>query len=88
MALATAESVMRAEKEPMVVQTLIFSKDKFDVEKAKKWCSEHGFGMHKAPDVTTNSIRIRQKDPSEFKAGTFKTWPITDGIMAVGGKLK
>lgn len=42
------------------------------------------------PDVTENYIRLRQRDPDDFKEDTFRTIWISrgDGIKAVVGKLK
>ena len=40
-----------------------------------------------SPDVTENSIRLRQREPNDFQEDSFRTIEITDGIKAVIGKL-
>jgi HK97 family phage prohead protease len=71
----------------MVVQTLIFSKEKFTKEQAQKWCKDHNFESE-GVDETTDSYRIRQEDPSLFDPNSFKTIDITEGVKAVVGKKK
>lgn len=67
------------------IQSLIFSKDKFDMDKAKKWVEDHeGFGNYGVEETDT-SYRFRQYDPGHFSE--FRTVPITDGIAAVYGKI-
>jgi len=39
-------------------------------------------------DITKNYIRIRQKDPSDFIKGSFRTIVLSDGIKAIIGKIK
>lgn len=74
------------EKAGMVVQSVLFSKDKFSVESAKAWAEKHGFVAHKV-DVTDQFIRLRQKQPSRFK--DFRTVIFTEGVKAVvAGNLK
>ncbi|MEK6526212.1 MAG: hypothetical protein AABZ22_05005, partial [Nitrospirota bacterium] len=76
------------EQQGTVVQTLIFSKEKFKTaEEAKAWAGEHGFD-HDKVDETGESFRLRQKDPGEFKDGSFNTVEFTDGVKAVIGRLK
>lgn len=77
----------KAEKPPTTVQTLIFDKKKFDAAAAKKWAREHDF-KGGAVDETEDSIRIRQKDPGDFKEGSFRTIELKDGVKAVVGHLK
>jgi len=69
------------------VQTLIFDKEKFTVEEAKKWLSEHDYSFEKV-DEKEDSLRFRQKDPLEFDQNSFKTIDIAEGVQAVIGKLK
>lgn len=76
------------EQQGTVVQTLIFSKEKFKAaEEAKRWAGEHGFDHDKA-DETGESFRLRQRDPGEFQDESFKTIELSDGIQAVIGALK
>lgn len=77
------------EKPPMVVQSLIFSKEKFpDKEGAMKWAKEHEYHITKGVDETENSWRIRQRPPEDFDEKSMKTIDIDDGIQAVAGYLK
>lgn len=72
----------------MVVQTLIFSKDSFKTkEEAAKWAQEHNFRSDKV-DETSDSFRLRQRDPNDFDDTSFRTIDLTDGVKAVVGKLK
>lgn len=71
----------------MVVQSLILSKQRFKAAAdAKAWCKSHGYKT--AVDETEESYRFRQREPSEFKADTFRTITLDDGIKAVVGHLK
>lgn len=79
------ENVKKAEG--TVVQSLIFSKDKFTVENSKDWALDHDFKADKV-DETSDSIRLRQKDPNDFLEDSFRTIELTDGVKAVIGRLK
>lgn len=72
------------------VQTLVFSKKKFETEDSvKKWLKDNPpFKLTKPLDENDTSWRARQRDPKDFKPGSFKTIQITDGVQAVIGKLK
>ncbi len=55
------------------IQTLIFPKSHWkSVADVKKWAKDHGFHTRKV-DETGNSWRLRQRDPGEFIAGSFRT---------------
>jgi len=70
------------------VQSLIFSKDKFDsAANAKKWATDHDFRADKV-DETEDSFRLRQRDPGDFRPDSFRTIKLADGVSAVIGKLK
>ncbi len=69
------------------VQTLIFSKPKFDRAGAIKWAKDHDFRSDKV-DETSTSFRLRQKNPGEFQEGSFRTIELADGVKAVIGKPK
>lgn len=72
----------------MVVQTLIMSKDRFkSVAEAKAWLKENDFKDF-GVDETEKSYRFRQRNPEEFQENTFRTITITNGVSAVGGRLK
>lgn len=72
------------------VQTLILSKERFETkEEANAWVSEHDFKIKEgAPDETEESWRYRQREPSEFVEGSFRTIELTDGVKAVIGTPK
>jgi ADP-ribose pyrophosphatase YjhB (NUDIX family) len=66
------------------IQSLIFSKDKFNTKSAKSWAEKHKFKFGKV-DETTNNLRIRQHSPTNFLKTSFRTIGITNGIKAVIG---
>jgi hypothetical protein len=80
-----------------VIQTLILSKERFKtLTDAKKWVKDHHF---KVPgqklnvlkpeiDETNTSYRFRQRPPSDFVQGSFRTISVTNGVKAVIGQLK
>jgi len=74
-------------QEKTTIQTLIFSKDKFTKQQAKKWAKNHGFKSSNV-DETSKSFRLRQKEPTEFKPDSFRTISLADGIKAVIGRPK
>lgn len=59
----------------MFIQSVIFEKKKWTVEKAKKWLKLHKF-KYGDIDEKEKIIRFRQIDPSKFKK--FKTHKIKD----------
>lgn len=69
------------------VQTLIFDKELFTEEQAIQWAKDHGYRADKVDD-TEGSYRLRQRDPSEFVDGSFRTIELTDGVQAVIGQLE
>jgi hypothetical protein len=87
---AAALGVIAAEEAPQstTVQTLIFPKSKYSESRAKAWSMAHGYVVHKT-DVTSQSIRIRQRPPSKFQKGSLRTISFgRSGIRAVIGHLK
>ncbi len=67
------------------IQSLIFSKDHFTLEEARKWVKDHdGFGDYGA-DETSTSYRFRQYDPEHFSE--FRTITVDTGISAAYGKI-
>lgn len=77
-----------AQRQPTTVQTLIFSKDRYETAAlAKNWAREHKYRADKV-DETSESWRLRQKEPGDFKEGSFRTIELTEGVKAVIGKLK
>jgi hypothetical protein len=71
-------------QESSEVQSLVFDNSVFSVAKAKAWAKKHNF-LYGSVDEKANSIRLRQRDPSDFLPSHFGTIPITDGVMAVVG---
>jgi len=69
------------------VQTVIFDKDKFNLDRAKEWLKTHDFKIP-AVDETEDSFRFRQKDPGSFKEDSFRTIELTEGIKSVIGRPK
>jgi hypothetical protein len=79
------------------VQTLIFDKEKFRTEsEVRRWVKEHGFRVLQSKeeitkpgiDETRNTWRVRQRPPTDFVPGSFKTIQLTEGVKAVIGRLK
>lgn len=68
------------EKTGFIIQSLLFSKSKFDIKSAKKWAKSEGYLSSKVL-ITDNKIRLRQKQPGRFK--TFRTINIAKGIKAL-----
>lgn len=67
------------------IQTLIFSKDEFTLEEARKWVTDHdGFGDY-GVDETETSYRFRQYDPQFFSE--YRTITVDTGISAAYGKI-
>ena len=69
------------------IQTLIFDKARFTRQEAIEWAREHDFRTDKV-DETSSSYRLRQKEPSEFLEGSFRTIELTTGVKAVIGRPK
>jgi hypothetical protein len=77
------------ERDPAKIQTLIFDKDVFRTKaEALAWARGHGFELHKALDETGDSFRMRQRDPGDFEAGSFRTITLRPGVKAVIGRRK
>jgi hypothetical protein len=85
--LQRIQAVEAAEKESMVTQSIIFKKDKFSISEAKKWLSKNNYKSSKV-DTTDQYHRFRQRDPGDFKEGSFRTVKLTEGVSAIMGKLK
>jgi phage gp29-like protein len=79
------------ENRPTTVQSLVFSKDRFQTAaSAQAWAREHGYkdGSNPGVDETEDSWRIRQRDPGDFDPKSFRTIELTAGVKAVIGKLR
>lgn len=66
------------------VQTLILDAGIFDKRDAVTWAREHDFKAAKV-HTTGQSHRIRQHLPTRYRAGSFKTITLTEGVKAVIG---
>lgn len=67
---------------PARIQSLLFDRDQFSVERAKDWAHRHGFRYGQV-EVGPTTIRLRQFDPKECAPGTFGTRPLREGVQAV-----
>lgn len=74
-------------KDTTIIQSILFDKEKFTLEEAKKWLEKHNFKNEKV-DETDKYYRFRQREPDEFIPDSFRTIEITDGIKAIVGRLK
>lgn len=66
------------------VQTLIFDSELFTASTAKSWAKQHGFKYGKV-DSKEETHRLRQAEPGEFRAGSFRTISFAEGVQAVIG---
>lgn len=68
------------------VQTLIFRKENFPrADRARSWARYHGFKVAKV-DETEVSFRLRQREPSDFVPGSFRTIDMgSSGVRGVVG---
>ena len=76
---------MEQDQDSFVIQTLIFSKEKFTKKEAINWAKDNNF-KHGSIDETEESFRLRQRNPDDFIR--MRTIEIKKGIKAVGGPLK
>lgn len=71
-----------------VVQTLIFPRPRYSESRAKAWAGAHGYLAYKT-DLKPNTVRIRQRAPSDFKKDSFRTITLgKSGVKAVIGHLR
>ena len=66
----------------MQIQTIVFERNNWDLNQAKKWLSNHNFKTD--PDIKTTQYRFRQKEPSLFKS--FITKKVDTGLYFIFGK--
>ena len=66
------------------VQSLMFSRDVWDVAEAKAWAAKHNFYSDKV-DVQANTIRLRQYNPSIYFPKSFRTIQlgVDSGVQAI-----
>lgn len=75
-----------ARRPSLNIQTLLFDRERFNESQAKRWAREHGF-RYGAVDTTDDYHRLRQLDPGDLQAGSFRTFDLTPGVRAVGGRF-
>lgn len=68
-------------KKTSAIQAVLFKKDRWTAESARKWLEKHKIVPIKDPRQTKNEIRFRVKDPTLFKR--FRTIKEKDGIDLV-----
>ena len=80
-----AERRQRSDQAATTVQTLIFDKDRFTRAQVISWASDHDMSSSKV-DETGESFRLRQREPSDFIDGSFRTITLRPGVQAVIGR--
>ena len=69
----------------MEIQSLLFSRKKWEEVDAKEWAREHGYKAGKT-DVSPKYIRIRQMPLERFAVLRTKTLSADEGIKAIVGR--
>jgi len=78
-------------KTPLKVQSVLISRDMYNLREAKSWIRKHDFKetfYGKGVEKSDNFFRFRQAAPGRFKDKSFVTKEITDGIKLVLGNFK
>jgi len=89
MKIIESDELIPVEKvDPATVQSVLFSKDKFTVEQAKKWLADHNYKNSKVDSTSPNYHRFRQFEPSLCKDDSFRNITFAEGIKAVICKKK
>jgi len=76
-------------KAPMEVQSVLFEKEKFTLQKAKDWLKKHNYKLTfygKGVDETKNMYRFRQVAPTRFDKKSYRIKELGDGVKLVLGK--
>lgn len=84
---AIKDALSDAAQQNMVVQSLIFDKDIFTEEQAKKWATDHAFAVDKS-EINDSGYCLHQRELSEFDAESLRTINLTEGVNAVVGKAQ
>lgn len=82
MFIETDQMIWLPLEEASSVQSLVFSKSKFDKEEAKKWAKKHGF-KSSGVDEKENTYRLRQQEPGKF--AKMRTKDFGGGVKAIIG---
>ncbi len=80
-----AERRQRSDQAATTIQTLIFDKERFTRRQAEAWADDHDMSSGKV-DETGESFRLRQREPSVFVDGSFRTITLRAGVQAVIGR--
>jgi hypothetical protein len=73
----------------MIIQAVLFDKDKHSSKNAMKWLKKHDMKPIKRQHITENYRRYRLREPEDFDEKSFRTFDISDGsIKFIIGKLK
>jgi hypothetical protein len=72
----------------MIIQAVLFDKEKHTSKNAMKWLKKHDMSPIKRQHLTENYRRYRLRDPEDFNEKSFRTFDIGEGIKFVIGKLK
>lgn len=74
------------EKTGMIIQSILFPKNKFNLTSAKKWAKQNGYKSDQV-FIAKNILSLRQKQPGRF--ASFKTIKLDDGVMArIAGNIQ
>lgn len=74
-------------EENMVVQSLLFDKDIFTLDKIKEWAESNGYQFDAVIEDETQ-YRCVQRDDKDFDTDSLREINITEGVNAVVGKTK
>ncbi len=71
----------KIKKKKVIIQSLLFSKKKFDIKSARKWAKEKGYKLNKIDNPKDGKfIHLTQKEAGRFNS--FKTMILGEGIKA------
>jgi hypothetical protein len=73
----------------MIVQSILFPRDRWTVDSAKAWLATHDYIAPKV-DATEHFFRFRQRHPRDFDPETFRNISISaaEGIEFIVGNLR
>lgn len=72
-------------RQPTTVQSILVSRARFpSLSGASRWVRSHGYSDDDA-DVSDDDWRFRQRAPTTFYPGSFRTIELTRGVKAVVG---
>jgi hypothetical protein len=70
------------------VQSVLFKKTAWTEAKARDWLKKHNYESEGKIHTTTEHLRFRQKDPSEFKKTGYYTVNLPNNVELVIGDRK